>query len=71
MPVKDKQTLHCEGRKTHTHLQAGTHAHTGLPTSFLHEAEEIIQKLFSLWVSVQFVELQKGRETHINNSFLR
>lgn len=34
---------------------------TRVHTSFLHEAEEVIQKLFSLRVSVQFIQLWRGR----------
>lgn len=32
-----------------------------LLTSFLHEAEEVIKKLFPLWVSIQFIQLWRGR----------
>lgn len=35
--------------------------HTQLHTSLLHEAEKVIQKLFSLWVSIQFIQLWRGR----------
>lgn len=37
------------------------HIHIQLHTPFLHKAEEVIQKLFPLWVSIQFIQLWGGR----------
>lgn len=34
------------------------------PTSFLHEDEEFIKKLLSLWVVIQFVKLQIEEQYH-------
>lgn len=31
-------------------------------TSFLHKAEEIIEKFFPLWVITQFVQLKKDKQ---------
>lgn len=39
-------------------------ADTWILTSFLHETEEVVEKLFSFWIPVEFVELwkQKGEK---------
>lgn len=42
---------------------------TRLHTSFLHEAEEVIQKLFSLGVSIQFIQLWR-RERRMKHQLM-
>lgn len=32
-------------------------------TSLLHKAEQIVQELLPLWVTVQFIELHKEKQT--------
>lgn len=65
MRVKDKEPLLCLRSEINegTRISACTHTHTHarLHTPFLHKAEEVVQELFPLWVSIQFIQLWGGR----------